>query len=296
MITIAEAFEKFKSRLEPGSREEAAAVSRRERVKAILDNAFHVDRVFLTGSYKRWTKIRPLKDVDLFCVLNTEKEGEYLKKSSRVLLDAFASELRKEYGNDKVDVWDKCVTVCFGEPEDEEEEGLFSIDVVPAFDESTVFRIPDAYHPSGWMKSDPEIHAELATKANQSLGGKWVTLVKMAKKCNAFHGKPVNPSFLLEVMALKLIVPPFSGGYKYEIKSFFASVLQQIGDKWPDPAGLGSDVSEQMTPAKVNTAKVTLIKICTAIDKAGRLEREGKIGDALATWRNEVFGPMFPLS
>lgn len=296
MISIPEAFEKFKKRLEPGDKEESAAISRRERVKEILDQSFKLDRVFITGSYRRWTKIRPLKDVDLFCVLNSDEEGDYLKKSSKVLLDAFAKELKKEYGESMVDTWDKCVTVRFGEPIDDEEEDVFSIDVVPAFDEAEVYKIPDAYHPTGWMKSDPEVHAELATAANKAMDRKWVTLVKMAKKCNANHGKPVDPSFLLEVMALKLIVPPFSGGYKYEMKSFFHSVLQQIGDKWPDPAGFGPDVSGQMTPTKLAVARTTLTKICFSIDKAVRLEREGKVGDALATWRNEVFGSMFPLS
>jgi len=295
MISISEAFEKFKSRLEPGEREDRAAVSRRERVKQILDDAFDVDRVIITGSYKRWTKIRPLNDVDLFCVLNPEIEGAFLKKSSRVLLYAFAKELRREYGLDQVQVWDKCVTVKFGTPKDEEEEGLFSIDVVPAFDEGHAYKIPDAYHPTGWMNSDPEVHAELATKANKALGGKWVTLVKMAKKCNSFHGKPVDPSFLLEVMALQLIVPPFSGGYKYEMKSLFASVEQQIGNTWPDPAGLGSAVSENMI-GKVATAKDKLKTICRFIDRALLLERQGRTGDALSSWRNDVFGPMFPLS
>ena len=30
--------------------------------------------------------------------------------------------------------------------------------------------------------------------------------------------------------------------------------------------------------------------------RAIQLERQGKIGEALKVWRNEVFGPMFPLS
>ena len=60
-------------------------------------------------------------------------------------------------------------------------------------------------------------------------------------------------------MALKLIVPPFSGGYKYEVKSLIASIEQQIGNVWPDPAGLGSAVSEQMTPAKVSAAKLFIV-------------------------------------
>jgi hypothetical protein len=297
MISITEAFEKFKSRLEPGEREENDAISRRERVKEVLTAAFHLERVIITGSYKRWTKIKPLNDVDLFCILNAEDESAYLKKSSKVLLDAFGKELSGEYGSGNVRVWDKCVTVNFGSPTPEDDSRVFSIDVVPAFEDGKAYKIPDAYHPTGWMKSDPEIHAELATEANKKMDGNWVSLVKMAKKCNARHGKPIDPSFLIEVMALQLIVPPFSGGgYKYEIKSFIASLDQQIGNVWPDPAKLGPAVSGQMTPAKVAAARVVLSKIGRAIDRAILAEKQGRVGDALAIWRDEVFGPMFPLS
>lgn len=296
MITIAEAFDKFKSRLEPGEREENDAISRRERVKEVLDEAFHLDRVIITGSYKRWTKVKPLNDVDLFCVLNAEDESKYLKTSSRVLLDAFGKKLIREYGAANVRVWDKCVTVNFGTPTVEDDSGVFSVDVVPAFEDGKAYKIPDAYHATGWMKSDPEIHAEMATKANKALDGNWVSLVKMAKKCNAYHGRPIEPSFLVEVMALQLIVPPFSGGYKNEIRSFISSAEQHIGNVWPDPAKLGSAVSEQMTATKVANARAVLTKISRSIDKAMLAERQNRIGDALATWRDEVFGPMFPLS
>lgn len=296
MISVFEAFEKFRSRLEPGEAEESSAVSKRERVKVILDEQFHLDRIILTGSYKRWTKIKPLRDVDLFCILNAEKEGQYLKGSSRTLLNDFGKKLEEAFGRDNVKIWDKCVTIKFGEPTDDNDNEVFSVDVVPAFEDGNAYKIPDAYHPTGWMKSDPEIHAELATDANKRMDGKWVALVKMAKKCNEFHGKPVDPSFLIEVMALKLFVPPYSGNYKYEIKGFLASVEQQIGNAWPDPAGLGPDVSANMTAAKIAAAKQKLAVIRRGIDNALRHERENRIGDALAAWRNEVFGPMFPLS
>ncbi|MHB1079368.1 MAG: CBASS oligonucleotide cyclase [Prosthecobacter sp.] len=296
MISVAEAFEKFKSRLEPGEREEADAKRRRERVKEILEENFHLLRVIITGSYGRWTKTKPLRDVDLFCILDKEKEGEYLNKSSRVLLDAFGKPLKKEYGEQNVKVDDKCVTVSFGEASEGNEDGVFSVDVVPAFEDGKAYKIPDAYHPTGWMKTDPEIHAELATKANKAMDGKWVTLVKMIKKCNSNHGKPIDPSFLAEVMALQLITPPFSGGYKYEIKSFFASAQQQIDSTWPDPAGVGPPVSDNMTFSKKSAAKATLKTICVAIDRAILHEKQGRVGEALDTWRNDVFGSMFPLS
>jgi hypothetical protein len=188
------------------------------------------------------------------------------------------------------------VTVIFGEPSEENDYEVFSVDIVPAFEDGKAYKIPDAYHPTGWMKTDPEIHAELATKANKKMDGKWVTLVKMAKKCNEHHGKPIDPSFLVEVMALKLFIPPYSGNYKYEIKGFIASMEQQIGNPWPDPAGVGPNVSDNMTQLKVSEAQKKLREIRRGIDDALRHEREGRIGDALVTWRTEVFGRMFPLS
>jgi hypothetical protein len=97
-------------------------------------------------------------------------------------------------------------------------------------------------------------------------------------------------------MALQLIIPPFSGGYKYEVKSFIASAEQQIGNVWPDPAKVGPAVSDQMTMSKQMAARITLGRIGRSIDKALLHERQGRTGDALATWRDEVFGPMFPLS
>jgi Second Messenger Oligonucleotide or Dinucleotide Synthetase domain len=295
MISVSEAFEKFRVRLEPGEREQQDAIRRREHVKEVLDDSFQLDRVIITGSYQRWTKVRPLKDVDLFCILNAQKHRDYLKNSSRVLLDAFGDRLAKEFGRQNVKVWGKCVTVNFGEPVDDDDQQVFSVDIVPAFEDGKTYKIPDAYHPAGWMKTDPEVHAELASRANKLMDGKWVTLVKMAKKCNGFHGNPIEPSFLLEVIALKLFVPPFSGSLKYEIKGFVSSVQQQIGNVWPDPANVGPAVSDQMTGGKVAAARATLAKISKSIDAALLCESQNRIGDALATWR-EVFGPMFPLS
>jgi hypothetical protein len=237
-----------------------------------------------------------LKDVDLFCILDAEKEGNYLKESSRTLLDAFGRSLAQEFGWENVSVWDKCVTAKFGEPQNDDYQLVFSVDVVPAFEDGKAFKIPDAYHPSGWMKTDPESHAELATKANKAMDGKWLALVKMAKKCNDFHGKPLVPSFLVEVMAMQLLVPPFSGSLKYEIKGFISGLQQHIGDVWRDPANVGPAVSDQMTSTKVRAARAALGKISRSIDTAILHENRGRVGDALATWRNEVFGSMFPLS
>lgn len=296
MISLAEAFDKFKARLEPSESEDDDARRRQTDVRETIREGFTLDRDFLTGSYKRWTKTKPLRDIDLFCVLNSEKEGHYLEESSRVLLDDFAKALSKKFGTSNLEIGDKSVTVCFDQGGSGEDERVLSIDVVPAFEDGKAFKIPDRYHPEGWMKTDPEIHAELATKANKALDGKWVTLVKMIKKWNEHHSKPVKPSFLLEVMALKLIIPPFSGGYKYELKSFFATAKREIMSSWADPAGYGPPVSDAMSVTQRSTASNVFADTCSFVDQAVLCEQRGQIGDALAMWQKNIFGDRFPQS
>jgi len=296
MISVAEAFDKFKSRLEPSESEDEDARRRQADVRETIRDGFSLDRDFLTGSYRRWTKIKPLRDIDLFCVLNSEKEGHYLEKSSRVLLDDFAKTLSERFGMSNLEVGDKSVTVCFDQGGSDEDQKVLSIDVVPAFEDGKAYKIPDRYHPEGWMKTDPEIHAELATQANKALDGKWVTLVKMIKKSNEHLKRPVCPSFLLEVMALKLICPPFAGGYKYEVKSFVASARREVLNSWPDPAGYGPPVSDAMTTDQRASASRIFEETSRFIDQAILCENQGRVGEALAIWQKNVFGSRFPQS
>ncbi len=117
----------------------------------------------------------------------------------------------------------------------------------------------------------------------------------MIKKWNQTAQEPVRSGFLLEVMALDLFVPPFSGGYPYELKGFFATAAARIGEVWADPARLGPPVSDQMDPAKVRTAVEALHAAEASVSRATRLTQSGRQGDALQEWR-KVFGPLFPLS
>ena len=69
MLSIDEAFRKFKSRLELNEREQKNASQRQNEVRDYLQTKFGIARSFLTGSYARYTKTKPLKDIDIFFVL-----------------------------------------------------------------------------------------------------------------------------------------------------------------------------------------------------------------------------------
>lgn len=298
MITVAEAFKKFRSRLELTDREQEDASRRHNEIRDYLKTKFDIERDFLTGSYKRWTKTKPLKDVDIFCVLG-QKERHRRDKPPADLLKAFEDALVEKYDRDKVSRQRRSVTVDFGiKPDTDEDTGgkVMSFDVVPAFAKSKHYEIPDTATSSGWTETNPEVHYDLAVKAQENYNGEWKGIVRMTKKWNANQGKPVKPSFLIEVMALELLHAPFGGDYRYEIKSLLASLSDRLDETWADPAKLGPPVSDGMNQAARDAAKIKLQAGSDAAAKAILLERQGKNGEALKVWRNEVFGPMFPLS
>ena len=293
MITTFDAFKKFKSRLELRAGEQTKASKLQQEVRELIAKHFAVDRDFLTGSYKRHTKTRPLKDVDIFFVLNPNKEKQYLAKPMD-LLEALRKVLAPVYGESKVKTGRRSVGVDLPyDPNDDDK--ILSIDVVPAFDIGNHYKIPDNVL-QNWIHTDPEIHAEEATKANKAFDGEWKPMVKMIKKWNETQGKPIKPSFLIEVMAMQILFPPFSGGYVYELKSFFATAADRISETWNDPAGLGAPVSDQMDAARIMIARQKLVEAGKFVDQAIQLERGGNQGGALRIWRDNIFGDMFPLS
>lgn len=162
MITVPEAFAKFRSRLELSEKEQSDASRRHNEIRDYLQTKFDIERDFLTGSYKRWTKTKPLKDVDIFCVLG-KKERHRRDEPSADLLTAFEDALVEKYGRDKVTRQRRSVTVDFGVRPDENEETdgkVMSFDVVPAFDKEKHYEIADTGNPKGWTETDPEIHAD----------------------------------------------------------------------------------------------------------------------------------------
>ena len=297
MITVTEAFKKLRKRLELSVQEQDDAVRRHNEIRDYLRTKFNVCRDFLTGSYKRWTKTKPLKDVDIFCVLG-DKERHRRDKPPSDLLAAFEEALIAKYGPDNVSRQRRSITINFDVKADVNEETggkVMSFDVVPAFDKDDHYEIPDTSTSKGWTETDPEIHYEKAVEAQKKYDGEWKGIVRMAKKWNAHKGKPVKPSFLIEVMALDLLVPPFGGDLRYELKGLFAAMSDRIHDTWPDPAGLGPPVSGTMDGQAREAAKIKLRAAEAAAAAAIQLEQGGKNGEALRAWR-ELFGPLFPLS
>lgn len=300
MLTLDEAFRKFKSRLELNDREQKNASARQNEVRDYLDTKFAIADSFLTGSYARYTKTKPLKDIDIFFVLK-ESERSYRDKAPSVVIDAFHKALVEKYGKDAVRKQSRSVNVDFGvviDAEDNTDYRIVSVDVVPAFTAGEDYEIPDT--DSGkWIKTNPKIHAEKATAAHQAYSNEWKGLVRMVKywNNNPRHGtdKPIKPSFLIEVMALQCLYGGWQGRFEYEIEALFSTLADRIFDTWADPAGLGPAISDGMDNARKQRGHDLLLTASRDARNAINLARQGRKGDALKAWR-DLFGPKFPLS
>lgn len=264
-----------------------------------MDEEFDVDHDFLTGSYARHTKTKPLKDVDIFCVLGDE-ERHYRKKAPSELLDAVERALAKKYGPSCVKRQRRSVTVDFGvkpNAEDKTDYRVVSFDVVPAFALGEDYEIPDTGTnggAGGWTKTNPRVHADRAVEAQRAYSSEWKGLVRMMKYWNNHHDRPIKPSFFVEVMALEVLHPPYGGDRAREMQFFFAGLAGRVHETWADPAGLGPPVSDAMDTTKRTAAAQALRAAERDAAHAMAMARQGRHGDALKAWRS-LFGPLFPL-
>jgi len=233
MLTIDEAFRKFKSRLELNDKEQANASARQQEVRDYLDTKFSIDNSFLTGSYKRHTKTKPLKDIDIFFVLR-DSERHYRGKAPSVVIKDFYDALIDKYGKDAVRKQSRSVNVDFGvviDAEDNTDYRIVSVDVVPAFTAGDDYEIPDT--DSGtWIKTNPKIHAEKAVAAHQAFSSEWKGLVRMVKywNNNPKHGAD-KPFALLSrsvaAVAGKSLIYALPGNPK-AIDEYMAEILKSL--------------------------------------------------------------------
>ena len=295
MLTVKDAFAKFKSRLELTSTEQQDASRRQQRIRAIVGGAFDVETDFLTGSYSRHTKTKPLKDVDIFVVLS-DAEERYRDESPDTVLTDTSNALQAVYGTDRVEIQRRSVRVDFGANLVDDLSGaVMSFDVTPAFVDGGHYVIADR-QVGDWMPTDPRVHATKATDANKEFDGQWKPLIKMIKKWNEHHGKPIKPSFLIEVMSLELL-DSWAGSYPRELKAWFSTTIHEIGREWPDPAGLGHPVSDRMSndAGLLADARLALSQAEAKCTEALVHERCGRNAAALDSWQS-LFGPAFAKS
>jgi len=283
---VDDAFGNLKHNLEITGTESKFAQNRHASIRDYIRAHWQLDDDFLTGSYRRDTKTKKLKDVDIFIVVDGQgPQGRYRSRPSRDILDALLVLLQQRWPDAHRDRM--AIVIPFG-PDDE----IMSMEVVPAFHRTAGgYHIPDP-DAGGWIATDPDKHREASEAKNKECGGKYVPFIKMIKGINRELGEPVSPSFLLEVMSMDIVKPPF-GRYQDEIVLFLATVAEQIHLRWPDPAGIGPNVNSIMSDEEKAAAANALRGALTIAETAVDLEDDGQERAAVEQWR-KLFGNRMP--
>lgn len=284
MSYIDEAFDNLKSNLEITQTEKDLAVTRHNLVREHVEASWKLTDHFLTGSYARQTKTKKLKDVDIFVVIDPKGPQSHLANATGT---AAISALREVLSTRWSDLESDEHVVTINYPG----EDVTSYEVAPVFPRKAGgYLMPNG---ATWMATDPTNHASLVTSKNKKCDDKFVPFVKMVKGINREANDAIQPSFLLEVMGLELVLEPF-GRYRDEIRFFLASAVDRFGEDWPDPAGLGPNVNASISKTQREALGQTMRAWLAISEEALLLENEGKERAAVDKWR-KLFGWRMPL-
>ena len=283
---IDDAFEKMRKAAEITKGEQTLAQKRHHRIRDTLDSKWDIDRSFLTGSYDRHTKIKPLEDVDIFAVIDPDgAQGHYRQEPPNRIISELVNCLDGEFN--KVEADGMAVRISMSD-----DDGDATFELVPAFEHADAgYEAPEPDR-GRWIRTDPEAHARLTADKNAECGQMWVPFVKMVKGWNRQAGLPVPQSFLIEVMALKLVHPPF-GRYQDEITAFLGNIIDRVYGPWPDPAGVGPDIDELLRASDREAMRSAAASAYSIAEEAVFLEDEGQERKAVEQWR-ELFGSRMP--
>jgi len=281
MRTVHQAFEEFLQELELTEREREDASGQHTRLREALQQRMAVADNFLSGSYRRRTAIRPLNDIDVFLVL-AENEDHDRASTPLAVLTAIQDTLEAIWPGKTATLQSRSVNIEFSGT------GI-AYDVVPAFaDGEGVYLIPDR-DVGGWIRTNPKIHAERSTEANERAGKKLKPLLKALKHANCHHDGECR-SFHLEVLswsALTAEPESYLAGFITLVEGVAATVCASC----PDPAGLGPSI--EPPHERCLRSQVWLSRMTDLAREADNHAKDGKLGAAHAKLR-ELFGPKWP--
>jgi hypothetical protein len=322
--TVAEAFEWFLAEevnLTPSERKQAAdshhylrsVIKSRADEDATLFNL--IDGDFLTGSYDRATKIRPLNDVDLFLILdgaglsfadapvegngagsNPLLSARYATMSRTVsagkVLDALLRALRRTYPKSRIRLDGQAVNVWL-------ESYKMGLDVVPALHVLPSgggpdhYCIPKGHGSSSWIATNPKLDAILVTELDEQHHGMFRPVVRLLKWWNRVQNQERIRPYHLEVLCMYVFAGEPGVHCPTALARFFDAAQSFLAATCPDPTGLGRPVDSGLQPAaRLLTAKALRRSAATA-RQALQLSLEGNERAAVIRWR-AIFGAKFP--
>ncbi|MFP2925012.1 CBASS oligonucleotide cyclase [Pyxidicoccus sp. 3LG] len=247
MGSVGEALELFIQSLELTQRQRDEVSRQHTMVREELRQRLKQKTDFLSGSYSRSTAVRPLHDIDIFLVLGdtvstpAESPDVAVKRVRQALKDAWREKELPMLQQHSVHL--------------EFTKSGIEFDVVPAYElpDREVYLIPER-DTGRWIRTNPKVHQDLSTQANERAGKKLKPLIKAVKHWNRHQQSSPLGSFHLEAMSYEAFTQP-PVGYLEGLEALFTFLAQRVLRPCPDPARLGADVDARMTSGQREAAR-----------------------------------------
>ncbi|MEZ4475059.1 MAG: CBASS oligonucleotide cyclase [bacterium] len=288
MKTVTQAFDALRQNLELTDKQRDAASAQHTRVRERLRSmpGYHTD--FLTGSYKRRTAIRPLKDIDFFVVLALAKSHWDDRPTDRptTVLERLHHAMDRAWptkGKPKRQT--RSINIDFSSTE-------IGFDAVPAVERAGGgYWIPDRDQ-DAWIATNPKQHEAVLIAANEKAGGRLNPMIKMVKRWRRelkLRGidAPFS-SFHLEALACQR----YTGWYAAQppaslpagVADLFDYLARKMQDTCPDPGGVGPALDAGMTSTQRRQAIGLLAQAASTAREALRLDAQGHTSSAHQQW------------
>jgi hypothetical protein len=244
---------------------------------------------FVQGSFARKTMLKPLKDIDIVCLLPACM-WELLRgpDGPGKAMESFKAPIVERWPGVQFDVGDepagKALRVTLPDVD-------FTIDLVPAFDhESGYVLIGDRFEGT-WEPSNTRIQLKRVSDRNQATGGRFVHQVREAKALTKHHEElGFVTGIVTESLAYAVIghqVPD-----KVAIALFLDHAKEAVMGPVLEPAG-EDDVTAKWTYEDRQTAARVYAQAFRQAAEALAFERAGDMDAAIDVWHS-LFGDSFP--
>lgn len=246
---------------------------------------------FLTGSYKRHTIIKPKDsnekfDVDILIAFDKEDYSETELADLRKIVIGNLHEINAEnpeLGITKINEDQRrSIGVEFGQN--------FQIDIVPAveIEKDLLYKIFDRRTLEA-VQSNPKLHAELLTKANEDTEGLLVPIIKILKAWKREKCDYVK-SFHIELMAVKIFTGTTIESIPKGLLTFFESASDYFSKAClNDPANNEILIDEYLDKDGTREEICSLVDTEKAVAKnAVGAEKDGNHDQAIEYWSKVV--------
>lgn len=273
--------------LDPKVREQAQALH--NTIRTVLAESGLIAGSFLQGSFARKTMPKPLKDVDIVCLLPTHAREELRGPEGPArAMESFKDPIAERWPAVQFDVGDKPsgkalrVTV---------KNVAFDIDLVPAFDQEDGYVLIGDRFERLWEPSNTRIQRKLVSDRNQATGGRFVHQVRQAKQLTKNHD---DLEFVCGIVVESLAYATIDRELpdKAAIALLLDHAQAAVNGPVLEPAG-DDDVTAKWT---IQERQAAVRAFAHAADKAAEtlaLEGAGDMDAAIDVWHS-LFGEPFP--